>query len=221
MVKHFKFDLHAKRFRIPDKELLASLKQYAKSAGNRYFSTTEWNKYERKRACSGTYITRFGSWNKTLKGIGIEGGHEKSYSPEVLVKNLEDVWKKLGYPPGKRQINKYGLKISEAPYRKIWGGMKKACEYLSAFHEGKISRSDLLAGNIVKGKRQSLPLKVRYAVFKRDGFRCVECGKSPSSNRNIELEVDHIIPVSRKGTNSMNNLQTLCRECNQGKKDYL
>ena len=77
-------------------------------------------------------------------GICTEGGHERKYTPEKLIENLETVWKRLGFPPTRRKINKYGEKISEAPYRKIWGSLKSACEQLALFHQGEITKEQLL-----------------------------------------------------------------------------
>lgn len=62
--------------------------------------------------------------------------------------------------------------------------------------------------------RQRIPGKLRHQVFVRDNYRCVECG---ATNKETQLEIDHIIPVSKGGTNDINNLQTLCRECNRAK----
>ncbi|MGH8738020.1 MAG: HNH endonuclease, partial [Burkholderiales bacterium] len=60
--------------------------------------------------------------------------------------------------------------------------------------------------------------KYRWAVLKRDNYRCAKCGASPASDHSVELEVDHIIPVARGGSNDLANLQSLCQKCNQGKK---
>lgn len=62
--------------------------------------------------------------------------------------------------------------------------------------------------------RQPIPRKLRHKVFKRDGYRCRECGASKDET---SLEIDHIVPVARGGTNDINNLQTLCRVCNRMK----
>lgn len=56
----------------------------------------------------------------------------------------------------------------------------------------------------------------RYDILRRDNFRCQICGRSQSDG--AKLEVDHIIPVSKGGKTVDENLQTLCHECNQGKK---
>ena len=62
--------------------------------------------------------------------------------------------------------------------------------------------------------RQPIPRKLRHEVFKRDGYRCRECGASKDET---SLEIDHILPVAKGGTNDIDNLQTLCRECNRMK----
>jgi hypothetical protein len=136
-----------------------------------------------------------------------------------LIANLEEVWKQLGFPPGKRQIAAFGEKISESPYKRRWGSVRAACEALAAFHDGKISRERLFAGCAGESTRKTIPLKGRWAVLKRDNYTCTKCGASPSSDHRVELEVDHVVPVARGGGNAIENLQTLCQKCNQGKKD--
>ena len=63
-------------------------------------------------------------------------------------------------------------------------------------------------------KRIALTKKVRFEVFKRDGFKCVYCGQTPP---NVLLEADHVIPVSKGGTNHIDNLVCSCYDCNRGK----
>ena len=63
--------------------------------------------------------------------------------------------------------------------------------------------------------RQHIPKGLRHAVFKRDGYRCKECFKGREDG--VKLEIDHIVPVAKGGTNDIDNLQTLCKECNRNK----
>lgn len=65
-------------------------------------------------------------------------------------------------------------------------------------------------------KRDALGKKLRFEIFKRDSFTCGYCGKTPPD---AILEVDHIKPVSKGGTDDMNNLITSCFDCNRGKRN--
>ncbi len=55
---------------------------------------------------------------------------------------------------------------------------------------------------------------VKMRVMKRDRFSCTYCG---AQGKDAELEIDHIIPVSKGGSHHMSNLTTACRACNQKK----
>jgi 5-methylcytosine-specific restriction endonuclease McrA len=67
--------------------------------------------------------------------------------------------------------------------------------------------------------RRTLSAHLRWRVMKRDRYRCVLCGRNPAQDSSVELHLDHVVPVSRGGTNEEGNLRTLCRECNQGRSD--
>jgi hypothetical protein len=60
----------------------------------------------------------------------------------------------------------------------------------------------------------SISKKIRFEVFKRDNFTCGYCGKTPPA---AILEIDHIEPTSRGGSDDINNLITSCFDCNRGK----
>lgn len=66
-----------------------------------------------------------------------------------------------------------------------------------------------------------LNLKGRFEIMERDGFKCIYCGRKPSNDNDIELQIDHVFPKSKGGSNGFDNLVTSCRECNQGKGDYI
>lgn len=55
---------------------------------------------------------------------------------------------------------------------------------------------------------------VRLGVFQRDDFTCRYCGA-----HGVQLECDHVVPLSRGGTNDRANLVTSCRDCNRKKAD--
>ena len=51
----------------------------------------------------------------------------------------------------------------------------------------------------------------------RDGYRCLMCGRSKDD---VPLQVDHVIAVANGGTDELENLATLCSDCNAGKSAY-
>lgn len=60
--------------------------------------------------------------------------------------------------------------------------------------------------------RRTVPLS-RRAIFTRDGGRCVYC-KKPAST------VDHVIPKSRGGKHTWDNVVSACHDCNHTKDDF-
>lgn len=67
-----------------------------------------------------------------------------------------------------------------------------------------------------RAERAKMTTAMRIDVLRRDQHTCRFCGaKAPT----VELEVDHIVPVSRGGKTVMSNLQTLCSDCNRGKSN--
>ena len=66
----------------------------------------------------------------------------------------------------------------------------------------------------MKATRKGISKKLRFEIFKRDGFACQYCGSTPPS---VVLEVDHITAVANGGDNNPDNLVCACFNCNRGK----
>ena len=89
-----------------------------------------------------------------------------------------------------------------------------------------ISRLDNKSGNfyrdreiwdaICRVERGKVSNKMRFAIYKRDGYRCKICGRSQGVT---SLEIDHIKPIAKGGKTTYDNLQTLCTYCNKEKGD--
>ena len=67
------------------------------------------------------------------------------------------------------------------------------------------------------GQRALMTNKLRQAIKERDGYTCKYCGASVEKEPNLLLEIDHIVPVSKGGMTTEDNLQTLCWRCNRSK----
>ena len=72
--------------------------------------------------------------------------------------------------------------------------------------------------SICRVERGKVSNAMRFSIYKRDGYRCRMCG---ISDRFANLEVDHIIPISKGGKSTYDNLQTLCHRCNVQKGDSM
>ena len=63
-------------------------------------------------------------------------------------------------------------------------------------------------------KRVTWPKGMKRRLMKRQDNTCAYCGRRRIAR---SFDIDHMIPVVRGGSNDMNNLQVLCRQCNQRK----
>lgn len=99
---------------------------------------------------------------------------------------------------------------------------KKIIDLFNSFLEGRntysiYGKNTLPVWRMEIRKRQSanqrkpIPSSVKKAVWKRDGGRCVNCSSE------VELEYDHIIPVAKGGSSTIQNIQILCKKCNRRK----
>lgn len=64
-----------------------------------------------------------------------------------------------------------------------------------------------------------LPDEVKRAVWRRDGYRCQECGVAVASKDGCgcQPQTHHIVPKSLGGTDDLSNLTTLCLVCHATK----
>ncbi len=62
-------------------------------------------------------------------------------------------------------------------------------------------------------ERPRMSKRRKQRIFERDGFACKKCGATE------ELEIDHVHPWSKGGSEKDENLQTLCWDCNNEKRD--
>lgn len=79
----------------------------------------------------------------------------------------------------------------------------------------RMAKRQLLAVFDEDQASRHIPHDIRLAVWQRDQGKCVQCGASSY------LEFDHIIPFSKGGASTTNNVQLLCRRCNLAKGDRL
>lgn len=70
--------------------------------------------------------------------------------------------------------------------------------------------------SFIKMQFQKVPL-TRQNIFKRDAYTCAYCGETEKKL----LTLDHVLPQSKGGPNTWDNLVTACKKCNGEKGDLL
>lgn len=99
-------------------------------------------------------------------------------------------------------------------YDKICKKVEKAI--LKCYFSDELSQQELKSFKV--GYIQTrLSKNKRYKILKQANFKCKACGKKPDKNNDVKLDIDHIIPLAKGGTNKSQNLQVLCFECNMSK----
>lgn len=112
----------------------------------------------------------------------------------------------------KYHLIKFGLPEPEATKAAKWNYRTFGYGYVSldAYLEYKERKR--------KNRLYDIDVKEWYRIlnfiFKRDEYTCRYCGSIGG-----KLEGDHLIPLSKGGTNDLENLVTACRRCNRQKKD--
>lgn len=67
-------------------------------------------------------------------------------------------------------------------------------------------------------KLEDFTSEQKETIFKRDGYKCVVCGRGPKDG--VEIQADHIKPRDLGGESTIENGQTLCAQHNFQKKNY-
>ena len=141
-----------------------------------------------------------------------------------MVAAFQDCWRQHGSVPSQRQLEEFlqrhNLPFRAKSYFSFFGGLGRLAKLIVGMQNGELTEDQLLYRyKPLQRSKRTLSPKLRLVVFKRDGYRCVKCGADPKTGNSVRLEVDHIKPVSRGGLSVIDNLQTLCFVCNQGKMD--
>ena len=173
---------------------------------------------------------RFGSWRKALECAGLSAGKlGNRYTDEECFENLLNVWTYHGRPPKTTEMYQPPSTIGYRAYTRRWGTWIKALEAFvkrteqdpdtpSRRGESKKHLDKVICTfQKTSADKREVKLGIRYKVLKRDNFRCVLCGRSPATEQGCELHVDHIIPFSKGGKSTLDNLRSTCKECNLGK----
>lgn len=71
-----------------------------------------------------------------------------------------------------------------------------------------------------KFKRIRLSKEFKRKIFERDNYECQRCFKNLIDKAELRV-IDHKIPLSKGGSNDINNLWLLCNDCDKRKKNKI
>lgn len=229
---------------ISDDEYFADLRRVAEIIGQ---NTVPYDEYRKHGKYSAEHIFhRFKKWNNALELAGLcsTGFSKDKITQQECFDEIERIWRLLGHQPTSTDIiNKSISKYSIDTYKRRFGGWRKALESFVEY----INEDDKCVIDNKTASRQERPYSIieeplheehkdfeeqsahktsrnintrlRFKVMKRDNFKCCACGASPAKDPSVELHIDHILPWSKGGETTIDNLQTLCSKCNLGKSD--
>ena len=136
----------------------------------------------------------------------------------VMINDEEGFYSRLGFA----RIDENVLNVEYKFSYTSGGGMAKRTFSVPMTEETivdliKALEGKLSAHSFSKEQRALMTSKLREYIKKRDNYTCCNCGNSIYAEPNLLLEIDHIIPISKGGCTTENNLQTLCWKCNRAK----
>lgn len=228
--------------KMPESKILEELEKAAKHFNYIEFGHREFD--EVADICESTVRKHFGTWKNAIevlrkhlreKGLDLSPHSLNRISNKELFDEMERVWQKVGQRPSVREWEMSEPRFSYHTYTQRFGGWAKSClgfiEYKmggNIFSDDKVDRDrnaevpsnknvQKVCTNIENSR--AISPGVRLKVLDRDNFRCVFCGRSPATDIGVRLHIDHKLPFSKGGKSTIDNLQTLCQDCNLGKSD--
>ena len=139
--------------------------------------------------------------------IGTFDGKRKEFldtSPDVLLRTFITIGLVKGHFAGNKGYQFSCLPRFDDSFEWQWNKTEEVRARLSPNKRG------------ARGAR-AIPLALRFNVLERDEGICRLCGRGTGDG--VKLHVDHITPFSLGGLSTLENLQTLCAECNLGKSN--
>lgn len=221
-----KFELEESLRGAPDEELLEDLRRSAKILGRETITMAEYEAVGKTHPS--TIQRRFESWPKALALAGLRPSRSKiGISDEELFENIKSLWISLGRQPRYTEVKAPTSRYSAGTYENRFGSWSKALgKFVEWVNSDKpqynVEQQSELGGAtpvpLTKRRtRREISDRQRFRILVRDGFRCKACGASPLLQPGVELHVDHILPWSKGGETTDDNIESKCKQCNLGK----
>lgn len=222
---------HSFAYTFSDDDVIEEIRRVATIFNKETLTRNEYNEYGKYH--SSTLEKRYGSWNRILTLSGMKVNLNRNYSNEDMFEEIERMWILLGRQPTTTDIKKGISKFSLNSYARRFGSWRNALqEFVNYINDEDAQKhssnvqvqeptSETSFGTSQRKTSRDINLRLRFITLQRDKFKCCACGASPAKDPSVELHVDHIIPWSKGGETTIDNLQTLCSKCNLGKSDLV
>ncbi len=216
--------------KLSNDELIAELRRVQALCGKQWLTSDDFNAHS--VTSEDAVRLRFGSFRKGLEAAGLYHApfKQRLRTDDECFENLAAVWTHYGRRPMYREMFQPPSTIQAKTYVLRWGTWRKAVKAFVEWANSEASSEPIqgpakpiteASPTVPKSRTEAdcreLRPGLRFKVFMRDKFRCVACGRSPATHLNIELHADHIVSVADDGKTTLENLQTLCQDCNLGK----
>lgn len=215
-----KYTLDTHHRNSSEEELISDVINVAKNLNKDKITIDEYNDLGKFHAT--TLTRRFGSWFLVLEKAGLKKTRNLNITNDELFENIVTVWNTTGRQPRYNDIKPSISLFSAGTYEKRFGSWRKALEAFVAWaNDADVAKSEPnIEKNISINKSpRNINWRLRALVLMRDGASCQMCGATPQSG--AKLHVDHIIPWSKGGETTLQNLQSLCEKCNIGKSNIM
>lgn len=218
---------------MTDAEILQSLRDLANRLGKTELTTRDVQ--EHLLFSAKTLRQRWGTSRAAFEAAGLSATNlGRRYTDEECFDNLLALWTHYRRPTEYREMGLPPSRVGGKAYVKRFKTWNKA---LGAFVERVNQDNDqeedrnlevapVEIGEIgqppsplprSQEETRDIRLGLRFRVLHRDRFKCMLCGDHPARNAECVLHVDHVIPWSKGGKTSEDNLRTLCATCNVGR----
>lgn len=213
-------------------ECLDDLRRVASQLGTQSLTVQEYRRHG--QFTEGPYRRIFGAWPAALReaGLNVSDGYRESRTEDELHKNLEHVWRTIGRQPKQSDMRPPTSTVSHDVYCRRFGSWRAALESFVALVNAEPQSQQQPISNMIASAAtvpepipapqrtsRSVSWRLRFLVMRRDGFKCLHCGRNPATHPGTVLVIDHIEAWSKGGETTYGNLQTLCEPCNGGKSD--
>lgn len=220
-------DQHARS--MSDEQVLSELRRVAALTGTETVTVEQLHDHSRLLSVR-VVVSRFGTWRDALDAAGLElSSRGRRWTDDDYFENLLAVWTHYGRAPKYAEMDRAPSRITSGGYAAKFGswGQAKAA-FVERVNEdvaadaptpAASSVSVAVTSRVPPPERRSPSIGLRYQVLRRDRFRCVLCGRSPATDLTCVLHVDHVVPISRGGKTTLDNLRSTCGDCNVGRSN--